>query len=287
MFGRRSIAKDPKPHEDAALPEALASGNRKALGKRDAVRSKGFATHKDAVQAADAHKHKFPFYGNVACDVAGQEYTLFSVNDDVVAWMFFWTGTYETPLMDLWDQLTKRGGTSLDIGAYTGLYAMVAARNGCETHAFELLLRTAERAKVNFRLNGLDKAIKLHPYGLSNQTGHVEVNMPRHADFLGTGNSIDDKSFAPSVDTTLCQVRSMEEVTEAEGLKNVRSVKIDVEGHEFELLSAMRPIIERDKPDMIVELSRRQDECRTLLAEMGYDVLPLLGANVHAKPKGS
>ncbi|MEM1234581.1 MAG: FkbM family methyltransferase [Pseudomonadota bacterium] len=287
MFGRKSTPARPTPHEDARLNDALAAGNRKALAKRDTVRAKDFATHKDAVQAADAHKHKFPYYGGVVCNVAGQEYTLFSVNDDVVAWMFFWTGTYETPLMDLWDQLTKRGGTSLDIGAYTGLYAMVAARNGCNAHAFELLLRTAERAKVNFRLNGLEKAIKLHPYGLSNQTGHVEVKMPRHADFLGTGNSIDDKSFAPSVETTLCQVRSMDEVAKAEGLKDVRSVKIDVEGHEYELLSAMRPLIERNKPDMIVELSRRQDECRALLAEMGYDVLPLLGANVHAKPKGT
>ncbi|SFJ70884.1 FkbM family methyltransferase [Jannaschia pohangensis] len=275
------------PPTSTLLP-ALEARNRIALDRRDAFRRETFDTARDLIAAVDQLKHSHPYMGNVVCPVGDHEYHMFSVNDDVVAWLFFWTGAYEKALMDLWDRLTKdvgqHGGVALDIGAYSGLYAMVAARNGCTTHAFELMLRTAERAKINFRLNGLADRITLHPYGLSDRDGTVQVHMPRVSDFLGTGNSIDEKPNVNTVETVVSTVRAVKTVMEAARIGRIEAVKIDVEGHELELLTALRPWLERDRPEMIVEISRQQDACHALLADMGYAVRQLRGENYHAEP---
>lgn len=261
--------------------------NAKAIAERDKVMATAsWDNEADRIAIVDRMKHAYPYIGVIPCPVGGYEYHLFSTNDDVVGWMFFWSGEYEKAMLELWHQITTRPlkGVVLDIGAYSGLYAMVAARNGCTTHAFELVLRTAERAKINFRINGLAKHITLHPYGLSDSDRVVDVLMPRASDFLGTGNSIDEKSHVDTVETVKSTARAFSSVMEEIAPAPLAAIKIDVEGHEFELLSAMRPWLERDRPEMIIEISRRVDDCIALLKAMKYTLKPMQGSNFHAVP---
>ena len=264
--------------------------NAKAIAERDKVLAASWQNEAERIAIVDRMKHKYPYIGVIPCPVGGYEYHLFSVNDDVVGWMFFWSGAYEKELLELWHRITARTKTGLvlDIGAYSGLYAMVAARNGCTTHAFELVLRTAERAKINFRLNGLARHITLHPYGLSDQDRVVDVLMPRASDFLGTGNSIDEKDHVNAVETVKSTARSVSDVMAEIGAgaadTPLAALKIDVEGHEFELLTALRPWLERDRPDMLIEISRRIEDCIALLKAMNYTLIPIQGSNFHALP---
>jgi len=132
--------------------------NERALLEKKIFLKKKLSKEK-AFEEHNLLKHKFPFYGNVNSKIGKFDISLFSVNDDGVAWNLFWLETYEEKLLDAWLDMTAKGGLALDIGAYTGIYSILAAKNGCNVKAYELIPRTAERAKINFILNNVEKKL--------------------------------------------------------------------------------------------------------------------------------
>ncbi len=56
----------------------------------------------------------------------------------------------------------------------------------------------------------------------------------------------------------------------------VSLIKVDVEGHEFEVIEGMKNILSRDKPVLIIEGSR--SEVDKLLRELGYSDKKLPGS---------
>ena len=233
----------------------------------------------------DFNKHRFPYYGLVDCKVKNINMKLLSLNDDVVAWDFFWSGYFEKNLMELWFDLTKKVSGDdivLDIGAYTGIYSILAAKNNCQNiHTFELILRTCERANMNFKINKVTDVITLHPCGLSDKNDIVKVYMPRDSDFLGTGNSINKKENIIVKATSICKVDNIKNLIPDFGDRRIACLKIDVEGHEFEILSSFKDKLAHDKPDMIVELSRKSLDVIKMLESIGYQYRQMIDNNYH------
>ena len=264
------------------MVNSIAEKNAAAEKARAEFREKSHKNPGDAFYEHDRLKHHFPYYGTVLCPIADRDYLLFSVNDDVVAWNFFWLGKYEKPLLEKWHEITIGGGVALDVGAYSGIYSLVAAKNNCQVHAFEIMQRTVERAKINFRLNDVADRISLHAYGLSSQAGHIDLHLPRNADFLGTGNSIDLKKNVPLVTKIVAEVKTINDFVEETKIDRIDAIKIDVEGHEIELLTTMRPLLEKYKPPMIIEFSKDQKVGFAMLNEIGYRLEQLHGLNYFA-----
>ena len=229
-------------------------------------------------------KHRYPYYGNVETTVGGKQISLFSVNDDVVAWNLFWLGEYEKDLIDEWVDIlnSEQDGLILDIGAYTGYYSLIAGKFGRKSHAFEIVPRTVERLKINVILNQLQDLVTIHGYGVSNKTHSVSLNMPRKADFLGTGNSIDKKSNVEKVDETICMVRDFSNIDI--GNDKIVGIKIDVEGHEFNVLESIESLLKMHKPSIIIEMMpETKDKCCELLTKIDYKIKKLKGLNYLAK----
>ncbi len=68
---------------------------------------------------------------------------------------------------------------------------------------------------------------------------------------------------------------SVEMVTlDSFNLDNVSFIKIDVEGHEIEVLKGARATLERNKPVMVIEVYGRSDKDDRLdfIRSLGYDV---------------
>ena len=275
---------------DKNTPEYIETCNREALARREEfTREIEGMSRTDAFHAFRLLKRKFPFFGLVSCPVGGNEPVMFTVNDDVVAWQFFWLGEYERETLSAWDEVTRSTTTVLDIGAYTGLYSLIAAMNGNHAHAFELTPRTVERAKINVTLNNLSNKITLHPYGLSERSEQVKIFIPRNTEILGTGNAINEKEIwrqrGQTPRTTFSQVRKFSDVLAEGQISSFEAMKVDVEGHEYEVLSSMRDALEEHRPVVIVEISRRRrDEVFQLLAELEYRVEQLHGLDHIAYP---
>ena len=69
----------------------------------------------------------------------------------------------------------------------------------------------------------------------------------------------------------------------------VSFVKIDTEGHEYQVVQGMQKLIERDRPVIVVEGDASCDAVRFLVDQMGYAASPRAGKspNTLLKPVGS
>lgn len=228
--------------------------NENTIARRNEFQ-KNVSTGAEATESYQLHKHKFPYYGFVPFQFGELDFVLFSANDDVVCWEYFWLGSYESEVVDTWLRMTRHAETVLDIGAYTGLMSIIANLNNssCSVHAFEPIARTVERLSVNLKVNRIANKVRVHPVGASSKEGTAEFMMPRSQDFLGTGNSIFKKPNVDTVDVVTARTIVIDDYIRQFEPRRISCIKLDVEGHEYEALLGMRKTIAKDRPQLIVE----------------------------------
>ncbi len=227
-------------------------------------------------KAADFEKLKqqFPYYGILPCRTVDTDFVLFHAHDDVIAWRYLWLGddAYEADILKTWISWCKTPGVILDIGGYSGLMSILAGLVHPENrvHLFEPIDRTIERASINIRLNGLQPRVYLHNMAASEQAGEQMINYYRRENFLGTGNSLHEKTGKEAVFRKT--IRTVDLDSFQPGL-NPSIVKIDVEGHELACLRGMRKTLARNRPKMIIEVwEHDRDAVLGLLKELGYNL---------------
>ncbi|PTW55732.1 FkbM family methyltransferase [Breoghania corrubedonensis] len=232
--------------------------------------------------AFQRYKHKFPYFGFVDCKAGDVEFVMFSANDDVVAWEYFWTGTYEDEIVTEWLRMCQGADVILDVGAYTGCMAMIACgvNPACDVYCFEPMPRTVERLAINLKVNGLINRVKVFPVAASDERDEVVMNLPRPVDFLGTGNSIQKK---PNVDVIAqCPVRAerIEDCFTLEEGRRISCVKVDVEGHELQALKGMETLIDKHRPECIIEVwPHEKADIEAFMGGYGYKPRQLRGLN--------
>jgi FkbM family methyltransferase len=267
MFGRRAGRN--------SVLQAIDSRNQQTLEEIARFRA-AYASGKSTFDDFSRLKHAHPYFGFVPCHAQGVDFVLFHANDDLVAWEYQWFGDnfYEQKLVAAWvEACRERTGPVLDIGAYTGLMAILAAfaNERSEIHLFEPMPRTVERANVNLKANGLAKRVRLHTVAASDDNGTADINLYREPNFLGTGNSIFDKGLKVFDVVTIKTVR----IDDALPGIAPTVVKIDVEGHELPAIRGMSETIERSRPWMIVEVwEHTRDEVLKLLRGWDYRCEP-------------
>ena len=219
-------------------------------------------------------KRKYPSFGVMPCRAAGIEFVMFHAHDDVVVMDYLWHGEdgYEPEFVETWVSWCKTPGVVLDIGAYSGLMSILAARAHPENevHLFEPLDRVIERANVNIKLNGLGPRITQHAFAASDSEGKVEMNLFRNENTLGTGNSIYVKEGLPSFGT-----RTIRTIAIDSYLPDIMptAIKVDVEGHELPCLKGMHNTITRARPNMMIEVwEHTRAEVLALMEAHGYDM---------------
>jgi FkbM family methyltransferase len=144
--------------------------------------------------------------------------------------------------------------TAVDCGAHVGIMTHRMCKNFYTTHAFEPQWHEYLEHNMQEYANW-----HLHTSLLSNTTGTqlFEVNS------ANTGNSSVSRSGTPRECTTL----------DSYELRGVDLIKIDVEGHELELLQGAERTIALTKPVLLVELepkSPQRHEVERLLGDYGY-----------------
>lgn len=129
-------------------------------------------------------------------------------------------------------------GVALDIGAYTGLYAIAAAKAGAHAVAFEPNEKVFQRLTENVFLNGVD--VDAYNVAVGSKQGRAALKLNRGVELTSGGTLINgDQIPVVSIDFM--------------HLQNVTAIKIDVEGHECEVLRGAMETIKRDRPLVITE----------------------------------
>lgn len=162
---------------------------------------------------------------------------------------------FENGSIAIWKEVAKGGGTMLDIGAYSGIYSMVAAKCGATVYAFELNETIYNRMLENIDINQVSVFTKNCAIG--DKSG-----------FCGISKTFDTSSAAHVVDGNDIEVKTIDSFD----FENVNGIKIDVEGFEKNVLLGAIETIKKNKPLIISEALTDNSliEQKAILENIGY-----------------
>ena len=168
----------------------------------------------------------------------------------------------------------------VDVGANIGIYALpwAAANAGVTVHCFEPNPAVRARLERNVALNRLGARIRLHSEALSDRAGTATLHGSDDLSSLNEG--VHSGRQAAPVEVPLAR---LDDVLGGEG-PLVSLVKIDVQGHELEVLRGAEAVISRNRPAMILEheddlyrspseAQERKTALAALLRRLGYETL--------------
>lgn len=177
------------------------------------------------------------------------------------AWPLF-TGQYDDGRIRILASLFPPGGCLLDAGASVGFYtvplATVAQRIGGRVFAAEPFPANVARLRENLQINDLSRVVTVLPIGLSSKSGPATLVL-REDPFLGatvgnasvTGDGLVDPGMA-RVDASLAR---LDDIWPTLGADRLDIAKIDVEGHEDQLLEGARETFARFRPVILMEVN--------------------------------
>jgi FkbM family methyltransferase len=140
------------------------------------------------------------------------------------------------------------GDVFWDVGAYHGLYAMLAARLGCKVIAFEPYEANAQRIQENARLNRCEDHIQVMTLALSDRHGMAPFDVRGGQQSFMMGHITDSPRSALNVRTV------PGDSLVASGIPAPDVIKIDVEGHELHVLWGMRETLRHHVSALICEV---------------------------------
>jgi FkbM family methyltransferase len=149
------------------------------------------------------------------------------------------------------DRIVPPGALTVDVGANCGLYTRELARLSRQVYAFE---PSHDMATLLRRTSAANVAI--HEIALSDRDGDAELFVPQSEDGLVHGlASLEPQIRTPGKRIVSSQVPMARLDTVVD--ENVAFVKIDVEGHELNVLNGATGLVDRCQPVFLVEAEDR------------------------------
>ncbi len=171
-----------------------------------------------------------------------------------------------------------REGTLIDVGANVGLVTLLLADKVQHALLFEPNPIAAQRARENLALNRLN--FEVHELALSDTTGAVEFEDEGGVSTCNRTVS----GFSTSAPTRKVRCIQLDEFLAQQPLRfPITAVKIDVEGHENQVLAGMMKCLSHSRPRLVMfEYLQRTNlrETLRLFATAGYTVLQLTSRGV-------
>jgi FkbM family methyltransferase len=162
-------------------------------------------------------------------------------------------------IIEVFRKYARPGSTAIDVGAHIGSLAVPLAKivgSSGQVFAFEPQQRVHRELHHNFVLNGFEHAQALM-MAVSSEPGFIEMDPPFPDDGwtrVGTGGQ-------------RVEARTLDSFE----LQDVSLIKIDVEGHEVEVVMGALETIDRWHPVLIIEMGKvNRAVIEPLLEQRGY-----------------
>lgn len=184
-----------------------------------------------------------------------------------------WLRGYLEPEIALLPRLCSKEELTIDVGANWGAYTYYSSRFSAHVHSFE------PQPGLAFTLQqgvGRRPNVTVRQLALSNRVGTSELRVPKNDIGYATieaqnalVGTADLSRGLSTVEVNTCRLDDLD-------LTPVAFVKIDVEGHELEVLEGARATLERDTPTVLVEVEDRHRSgavasVTQLLRQLDYD----------------
>jgi FkbM family methyltransferase len=149
------------------------------------------------------------------------------------------------------DKIVPKGAVTVDVGANCGLYTRELARLSRKVHAFEPSHKMADLLRQTSAPN-----VCVHEMALSNKSGEADLLVPQDDDRLIFGLASLESGVADQ-SRKMVSMKVATERLESVIDEDVAFVKIDVEGHELNVLDGASGLLEKYQPVCLVEAEDR------------------------------
>lgn len=189
-------------------------------------------------------------------------------------WRYYeWKRGLAEPEIALVPMLCRKDAIAVDVGGNLGLYTGQLLRHAAACVVFEPIPRMAALLRSGYRDEGT--RLRVEEVALSDHAGKTRLRVPRAAPGYATlepQNQLEGKvDLDEGVDEFDVELRTLDSYE----LRNVGFVKIDVEGHEIEVLRGAEATVRREQPTILIEIEERHrpgsvGAVRTFLEALGY-----------------
>ena len=191
----------------------------------------------------------------------------FYAKDDVIVRHVRSGQAFETETTAWLFSTVSKGRAYVDVGHSTGWFAVPVAMMGVEVWGFEPLPNAYKRAKENMALNGVDYTLinKAVSDSSGEATFRYKARLP-----LTSGGTLEPKVHGGN-DRMTVEVTTLDETLPAD--MDVSLIKVDVEGHEINVLRGAEKVIARCRPSMVLEANSHDKlmELETWLNNHDYE----------------
>lgn len=187
---------------------------------------------------------------------------------------------FEPPLVSfmIW-AVRQFTGAVFDVGANTGLYALLArvAQPRADVYACEPFPPVRQRLSQNIALN---RGLRIRPdrlhvldVAVSDVVGEISLFVPAPTgDLIETSASMDPTFKEHIADEVRVRSTTLDCIWKSQGMPRVGVVKIDTEGSEHRVLAGGLELLGQDRPLVVYELLQRgaADRIGEIAARRGY-----------------
>ena len=192
---------------------------------------------------------------------------------------FFFFGTYhlEEHILHAWRSESKKASVIFDVGANSGIYGFVSlsANPEATVHAFEPTSEIADRVRMVTQTNSID-GLFVHQCAVSDSTGTAKLIRCNGGGDNDGMNYIDKE--ASNIGETVTLI-SIDEFMARNRIEHIDLLKIDVQGHEIEVLrGCSRALAEGQIDTIFLELNWGESSyAQNCVASQCLSVLELNG----------
>lgn len=157
------------------------------------------------------------------------------------------TAALEQDEYHLHSHALKPGQIAIDIGSHIGGVSLLLAGMGLQVYSVEALPANAKLQKKNLAMNGFSHNVRVLHRAIAGKTGqHTKIyygstaeEVGRHHEFIGTSAAF--PHFFAKGRSALVETISVDELFRKFQIEHCALLKIDVEGAEWEAMSAVSP----------------------------------------------
>lgn len=178
-------------------------------------------------------------------------------------------GYFEYGLVARIASLLEPDDQVFDVGANMGLFALPLAQRlkKGKLWAFEPNPAMLDILNNHIAVNGMAERIQVMPYAVAEENASMELSIPDHNPGGGSllAGGVWDR---PRDQMVQVQVRAFAELFEEMGKPSIKLVKIDVEGYEPQVISAMGDFLGEQKPILVLEISPKAFDPAALFEQL-------------------
>jgi FkbM family methyltransferase len=183
--------------------------------------------------------------------------------------------TWEHEALSIWANEVKDAEVAVDIGAYLGVYSILAAKLGCpRVLAFEPNSHNFIQLEKNLSLNSLEDSVESYRVAVGAESKTVSMITPGgrpNSSGSQISNSPTDRrleSWEIESDVKMATLDSLL----VDEVSRISVIKIDAEGYELFVLQGANMTLKTHRPSILVELLdlEKKFEADNFLGRFGY-----------------